>query len=260
LKNKNFTLSHLYIIAVLLFLFLPVLIIIFFSFCNSSSLSFPLGGFTLKWYKEMFGNRLLINSIKNSLVVAIIVSTISGILGTVSAFALNKYKFRGSNALSMFYMIPIALPGLILGISILTLFNFIEITLSLITVIVSHIVFCIPFVLLIMNSRLENLDFTIEEAALDLGANPFQAFIKVTFPLIRSSLFGATLIAFALSFDEFVVTFFTIGAKSTIPIVIWGMMRLGVNPIINTVSSIVTVMSIVLIFISLRVLKVNLNI
>ncbi len=260
MKNKNFTLSHLYVIAVLLFLFLPVLIIIFFSFCNSSSLSFPIGGLTLKWYKEMFGNRLLINSIKNSLVVAIIVSTISGILGTVSSFALNKYKFRGRNAVSMFYMIPITLPGLILGVSILSLFAFIKITLSLITVIISHIVFCIPFFLLIMNSRLENLDFTIEEAAQDLGANPFQVFTKVTFPLIRSSLFGAMLISFALSFDEFVVTFFTIGAKNTIPIVIWGMMRLGVNPVINAVSAVVTIISIVLIFISLKVLKVNLNI
>lgn len=259
MKNNKFTLSHLYVIAVLVFLFLPILIIIFFSFSGSSSLSFPVGELTFKWYKEMFGDRLIINSLKHSLFVAIIVSTVSGVLGTLSSFALNKYKFRGNNALSMFYMIPLTLPGLILGISILLFFNFIEITLSLITVVISHIVFCVPFVILIMNSRLENMDFSIAEAGQDLGANPFQVFFKVIFPIIRPSYLGAMLITFALSFDEFVVTFFTVGSKNTIPIVIWGMMRMGVSPVINAISSLIIIVSIILIFIAVKVMKVNLN-
>lgn len=260
MKNNNFQPAYLYVIAVLLFLFFPIIVIIFFSFCNSPSLSFPTGGFTLKWYKEMFNDRQIISALKNSVVVAVIVAAVSGVLGTLSSFALNKNKFKFRSTLAMFYMVPLTLPGLILGVSILSFFSFLKITLSLITVVISHIVFCIPFVLMIMNSRLENMDFTVEEAALDLGANPFQVFTKVTFPLIRPSYFGAVLIAFALSFDEFVVTFFTVGAKSTLPIIIWGMMRLGISPVVNAISTIVIIISIVLIFISLKVFKVNLNI
>ena len=259
MKNNKFTLSHLYLITIMIFLFAPIFVIIFFSFNSSSSLSFPIDGLSFKWYREMFSDRLIVNSLKHSLLVAIIVSTVSSILGTLSSFALNKYKFKGRSALTMFYMIPLTLPGLILGISILSFFNFIDITLSLITVVISHIVFCIPFVILIMNSRLENMDFSIAEAGQDLGANPFQVFFKVIFPIIRPSLFGAMLISFALSFDEFVVTFFTIGAKNTIPIVIWGMMRMGVNPVINAISSMIIIISLILIFVAVKVLKVNLN-
>ncbi len=257
MKKDRFQPSYLYVIAVLLFIFAPVFVIIVFSFGKSPSLSFPIGGFTMKWYKELFANKLILTSIRNSLYVAFAVSVISGILGTLTSFALNKNKFRGRATLSTAYMIPLTIPGLILGVSLLSFFSFISFSLSLTTVAISHIVFSTPFVMLIMNSRLENMDFTVEEAAVDLGANPFQVFTKITFPLIRTSYFGAMLIAFALSFDEFVVTFFTIGVRSTIPVVIWGMMRLGLSPVVNAISTIVIMTSIILIFIAVKVFKVN---
>lgn len=259
MKSKNFPIFHLYIIAILIFLFFPIIVIIFFSFNSANNLAFPIQGFSLRWYIELFDSKQFVDSIKNSAIVAIFTSIFSVVVGTITSFVLNRYKIKFKNILSMFYMIPITLPGIILGIAILIFFTFLKVRLSLITVAMGHIVFCIPFVLLIMNSRLEKLDFTIEEAAIDLGANPFQVFIKVTLPLIRSSLFGAMLIAFALSFDEFVVTFFTIGAKNTLPLLIWGMMRLGVSPVINAVSSLVIIVSIGLILISYKVLRVNIK-
>jgi len=259
-RDKSYPVFFLIIIiAVLLFLFLPTIVIIIFSFSAEKNLSFPMGGFSLKWYIELFNSRQFTAAIQNSALVAIITSLCAGILGTVASFALNKNKFKLKNALGTFYMIPITLPGLILGVAILSLFTYLDARLSLITIAISHIVFCIPFVLLIMNSRLEKLDFTIEEAARDLGANPFTVFLKVTFPMIRSSLFGAVLVSFALSFDEFVVTFFTAGAQKTLPLLIWGMMRLGVSPVINAASSMVIVVSFILIIVSFRVLKVNIN-
>ncbi len=260
MREKKSPGFQLYIIAILIFLFLPILIIILFSFVDSSSLVFPIEGFSLRWYFEVFSDKEFLISIKNSAVVAVIVSILSGIIGTVTSFALNKYKFEFKNVLSTFYMIPFTLPGLILGISLLMFFDTLNFKLSLVTVTLGHLVFCIPFVFLVMNARLERLDFTIEEVAIDLGANPFQVFMKVTFPLIKSSLFGAMLIAFALSFDEFVVTFFTVGAKNTLPLIIWGMMRMGVSPVINAISSLVTVITIILIVISLKIFKVNINI
>jgi spermidine/putrescine transport system permease protein len=257
-RDKGFPVFFLLvIIGVLLFLFFPTVIIILFSF--SAEKTFPISAFTMKWYAEIFKSKEFMSAIKNSLQVALISATSSVVLGTVASFTLNKFKFKFKNILNTFYMVPIAVPGLILGISILIFFSFLNAKLSLVTVTLSHIVFCIPFVLLIMNSRLEKLDFTIEEAAVDLGANPYQVFTKVTFPMIRSSLFGAFLIAFAVSFDEFVVTFFTAGSKKTIPLLVYGMMRRGMNPAINAISSIVVITSLILIVVSFRVLKVNIR-
>lgn len=259
MRDKSSLIFKIYIILVLVFLFMPIFIIILFSFNDANNLSFPMNGLSLRWYIELINNRQFINSLRNSVLVAFFTSLISVALGTLASFALNKYKFKLKNVLSMFYIVPMTLPGLILGISLLTFLTFLRLRLSLITVSIGHIVFCTTFVLLIMNSRLEKLDFTIEEAAMDLGANPFQVFMKVTLPLIKSSLIGSMLIAFALSFDEFVVTFFIIGAKNTLPLLIWGMMRLGVSPVINAISAIITIISISLIFISMKVFKVKIR-
>lgn len=259
MRDINLLIFKIYIMLILAFLFMPIVIIIIFSFNDSSSLSFPMGGFSLRWYVEMLENKRFILALKNSITVAFFSALTSVVLGTLASFALNKYKFKFKSIVSMFYVVPITLPGLILGISLLIFLTFIGFRLSLVTVVIGHIVFCATFVLLIMNSRLEKLDFTVEEAAMDLGANPFQVFIKVMLPLIKSSLIGSMLIAFALSFDEFVVTFFVVGAKNTLPLLIWGMMRLGVSPVINAIASVITILSIGLIFISMKVFKVKIK-
>jgi spermidine/putrescine transport system permease protein len=154
-------------------------------------------------------------------------------------------------------LIPITLPPIILGIALLSFFALLGITRSLLTVVISHVLFCAPFAVLIMNSRLEGFDIAVEEAAMDLGATRSEVFRYVTFPLIRPSIIGAMMLTFALSFDEFLVTFFIIGKKNTLPIVIWGMLRRGVSPVINSIATMVLIISMALIVIVNRYAKLK---
>lgn len=257
-RDRNFPLFFfLVVVAVMFFLFFPTIIIILFSF--SAEKTFPIQNLTLKWYIDIFKSSEFTSAMKNSLQVGAICAVSSTVLGTTASLAMNKYKFKFKNFLNTLYMLPMIIPALILGVAILSFFSLLNLKLSLITVTISHIVFCIPFVILIMNARLEKLDFSLTEAAVDLGANPFIVLTKITFPIIRSSLFGAFMISFALSFDEFVVTFFTAGSKKTVPLLVYGMLRHGVDPSINAISSIAIVTSLLLIIVSFRVLKVNIT-
>ncbi|NQT67740.1 MAG: ABC transporter permease [Actinobacteria bacterium] len=211
----------------------------------------------MKWYKEVLENRLFISALKNSVYVGILVSLISIIIGTLASFALTRYRFKFKNIISTTVLFPMTIPAIILGISLLSFFSYLEIPLSLLTVIISHALFCIPFVILIMNSQLIGFDVSVEEAAMDLGANAIQAFRYVIFPIIRPSLVGVMMITFALSFDEFLITFFVIGRQNTLPIIIWGMLRRGVSPTINVISTLVLVISMTLILIVNRYAKIK---
>jgi len=236
---------------------LPIMVIILYSFSSTSTTVFPLEGFTMKWYKEVLENRLFISALKNSVYVGILVSLISIIIGTLASFALTRYRFKFKNIISTTVLFPMTIPAIILGISLLSFFSYLEIPLSLLTVIISHALFCIPFVILIMNSQLIGFDVSVEEAAMDLGANAIQAFRYVIFPIIRPSLVGVMMITFALSFDEFLITFFVIGRQNTLPIIIWGMLRRGVSPTINVISTLVLVISMTLILIVNRYAKIK---
>jgi spermidine/putrescine transport system permease protein len=247
-------------VFVIIFLFFPTLIIIIFSFNDTISTSFVLKGFTLKWYYKLVSNRLFLDALENSIYIAVATAFFSIIVGTLSAFGLTRFHFRFKGLITGFILLPMTLPGLLLGISLLSFYNFINLKLSLMTVAVSHSVFCIPFVVLIIKSRLDLFDFSVEEAAKDLGANNLQTFFKVTFPLIRPTLIGAGLIAFALSFDEFLITFFTIGAKSTLPLLIWSMLRRGISPTINAIATMILTVSVVLIFLSVKIVGLKLKI
>jgi spermidine/putrescine transport system permease protein len=149
-------------------------------------------------------------------------------------------------------LLPIALPGLLLGVSLLSFFNWLHVQLSLWTVIVGHVLLTLPFVVLVMMSRLTGFDRSLEDAARDLGASAFDTFRHVTFPLIRPSVIGSALLVVALSLDEFIVTFFTIGPENTLPIVIWGQMRQGVSPTVNAISTIMLVTTLVLVLVVRR--------
>jgi spermidine/putrescine transport system permease protein len=247
-------------VLVIIFLFFPTLIIIVFSFNNTISTSFVFKGFTFKWYHELVRNRLFIAALKNSIYIAVATSFFSIIVGTLCTFGLTRFQFRFKGVITGFILLPMTLPGLLLGISLLSFYNFINFKLSLMTVAISHSVFCIPFVVLIVKSRLDLFDTSVEEAAKDLGANNIQTFFKVTFPLIRPTVIGAGLIAFALSFDEFLITFFTIGAKSTLPLLIWSMLRRGISPTVNAISTLVLSVSVIFIFVSTRFVGMKLNI
>jgi spermidine/putrescine transport system permease protein len=229
------------------FLFLPVVTIVVFSFDEVGIGTFPLTGFTTRWYSDLASNEIFIAAAKNSVYVALATAAIAVVLGTLAAFGLSRYGVRLSGPFTALLLLPIALPGLLLGVALLSFYDRIDWQLSLWTVIVAHVLITLPFVVLTMTARLSNFDWSLEDAARDLGATPWQTFARVTFPLIRASVLGSGLLVIALSLDEFIVTFFTIGAQNTLPVVIWGQMRTGVSPVVNAVSTLMLAATLVLV-------------
>ncbi len=243
---------EIYAVLALLFLFLPVIMLVILSFNTNITGVFPLQGFTLDWYGEAMRNKIIWPALKNSFIVAVGTAIVSAILGTPAAFGLTRYNFPLKNALRGVLAIPMSLPTLLIGIALLSFFAFLSIPRSLATVTIGHVVYCVPYMLLVVSARLSEFDFTVEEAAQDLGATPLQTFWMITFPLIRPTIIGAMLLIFAQSFDMFVITYFNIGAQSTLPMVIWSMMRLGINPSINALGTMVMAFSIIVLVLAHR--------
>lgn len=235
----------------------PIILIIIYSFSSTPATVFPLESFTLRWYKELVQNKLIISALKNSICIGIMVSIISVTIGTLASFAFTRYEFRFKKVISTIVLFPMTIPAIILGISMLSFFSYLKISLSLFTVIISHILYCIPFAILIMNSRLTGFDMSVEEAAMDLGANAIQTFRYIVFPIIRPSIIGVIMLTFGLSFDEFLLTFFVIGRQNTLPVVIWGMLRRGVSPTINVVATLVLIISMTIILIANKYAKIK---
>jgi spermidine/putrescine transport system permease protein len=256
-RKARFSFLDVLNILVMVYLLLPIAIIFLFSFNSNSAGVFPMQGFSGKWYVNLVHNRNFIEAAKNSVYVALAVAVLSTAIGTLASFALTRHSFPFKAVISAAALIPIALPGIILGIALLSFFSYLGLTRSLFTVIVGHAIFCIPFAIIIMNSRLEGFDICFEEAARDLGANSFQTFRLVTFPLIRPSIIGTLMLTFGLSFDEFLVTFFVIGRDNTLPVVIWSMLRRGVSPLINAAATVILILSIALIVIANRLVKIR---
>lgn len=236
----------------LAFLFLPVVMLVVLSFNASVTGIFPLSGFTLKWYHQAFENRIIWPALQNSLVVAVATALVSAALGTPAAFVLTRRSFRFRGLVRGLLVLPVSLPTLLIGISLLSFFALLSVTRSLVTVTIGHVVYCVPYMLLVVSARLADFDVSVEDAARDLGATPFQAFRTVTFPLIRPTIIGGMLLIFAQSFDMFVITFFNIGAQSTLPMVIWSMVRLGINPSLNALGALVLGFSILVLVVARR--------
>lgn len=233
------------VLLILVFLIAPIAIIILFSFHASPALSFPFQGLSLRWYAELLGNAQLGDALLKSLIIATATALTCLVLGAAAALAWLRVGARTRLALEMLWLTPIALPGLFVGVSLLVLFAQTGIQLSTMTIIIGHVVIALPVLILTMRARLTLFDPSLEEAARDLGANQFQVFRKVTLPLIMPTLLAAAILAFAVSFDEFIVTVFVAGTETTLPMYIWSMMRRTVTPLINAVSTLALVFSIV---------------
>ncbi len=236
----------------LLFLFLPIVMVILFSFNVGKTTRFPIEGLTLDWYRQVLNNGVIMKAAWASVQVGIGTMLLSALLGVPAALALARYRVRGGSALSAFFTVPLTVPTLILAVALLTLLSTVNMPLSLGTVIVGHTVYCVPLLFLVVRARLLDMDPFLEEASRDLGATGWQTFWKVTFPLIRSSILGAMLLVFAQSFDMFVITLFTIGPQSTLPLVIWGMLRTGINPSLNAISTLLILLTAVVLVIASR--------
>ncbi|HEU5078730.1 MAG TPA: ABC transporter permease subunit [Opitutaceae bacterium] len=239
--------------VVLGFLYLPIAVLIVYSF-NRSRLNVVWEGFTLKWYGELWRNTPLLDALKNSLYVAVITTALSLVLGTAGAWLMYRYRFVGARLIHGLVAMPIIMPEIIIGISLLSFFAAISMPLGFTTVIVAHVTFCFPFVLVAVQARLQGLDPALEEAALDLGATPFRAFWHVILPLLRPALVAGGLMTFTLSLDELIVTFFTASARSaTLPLKIYGLAKIGLNPMLNALSALLIIVTIAAVVFSSRV-------
>jgi spermidine/putrescine transport system permease protein len=219
------------------FLYLPILILVAYSF-DDSRLAVQWLGFTTKWYVMLFQDQTLGSALMNSLVVATISVFFAGIMGTLAALGLSRFTFKGKGAYRALLLLPIIIPEIAMAVSALILFVSIGMKLGLASIIVSHIVFCVAYVTITVMGRLEGMDRKLEEAAQDLGASPVMAFFRVTLPILSPGIIAGCLLAFVLSLDDFIVTQFTAGVGSTtLPLRIFSLVKFGVSPEINALST-----------------------
>lgn len=236
MKHNKF-LDNICLILVFSFLFLPIFVLILFSF-NTSEMNIVFEGFTTHWYKDLFSNKALISALTNTLIVAIISTLISTIIGTISAYALHKYNFPFKKLINELIYIPVVIPEIVLGISLLCIYTLINLELGLFTLILAHICFSLPFVIINVRGVLENIDPNLEKAASDLGASKFKIFTKIIVPMLMPGILSGAQLAFTLSLDDVVISYFTSGPGSdTLPLYIFSMIKTGVTPDVNALIS-----------------------
>jgi spermidine/putrescine transport system permease protein len=234
-----------------IFLYVPILILIVFSF-NSSRFVTSWSGFSFRWYGELFQNEAMMLAMRNSLIVAVASTLLSTVFGTMVALAMERHQFFGKFAFDALLYLPIIIPDIAMAVMLLLFFVMSKFTLSLTTIIISHVAFNISFVAVVVRARLVGFDRSLEDAAQDLGANEIQTFWHVTLPLLMPAILGGALLAFTLSLDDFVITFFTAGVGSTtLPLRIYSMVKLGITPEINAVSTLMLLASMTLLMLSL---------
>jgi spermidine/putrescine transport system permease protein len=237
------------------FLYIPLAVLVVYSFSDSKILTFPIAGFSLRWYGVLARDAELIRSVVNSLMVAGTVVPLSLVLGGMAAFAIDRFAFPGRAATERLLMLPLMIPGLVTGLAILLFLKRFDVPLSLATVILGHSIAWMPIVTGQLLARLRRIDRQIEEASLDLGASRFETFWRVTLPSLRTAMIGSALLVFTLSFDEVAVTFFLTGSENTLPMQIWSMLRLGITPEINAIATVTIAASLALILLGLRLLR-----
>jgi spermidine/putrescine transport system permease protein len=237
------------------FLHLPILVLVVFSF-NDSKFSVDWAGFTMEWYYRLLERPDILRGLKASLIVGGVSTVISAVFGTMIALALARHRFRGRRAFEGFLYVPIVTPEVVVGISLLILFALVKIPLGLTTIIIAHVAFCLSFVVIVVLARLGGMDRNLEEAAMILGADEVTTFWKVTVPQLWPGILAGALLAFTMSFDDFVITSFVSGSgSSTLPIVVYGMVRRNVEPSINAISTIVLLVTTGLIYLADRLAR-----
>ena len=247
---KNKTLKNIFIALVFIFLFLPIIILVIYSF-NTSKMNIIFEGFTFEWYKTMLTNTDLLEAFANTLIIAITSTIASTIIGTIGAVGLYKYNFPFKGLINKLIYIPIVIPEIVLGISLLSIYTLMKLELGMPTLILSHIAFSIPFVIVSVRSNLSPLITTYEEAAQDLGANPLNTFFKVTLPAIMPGVISGATLSFTLSLDDVVISYFTAGPGSnTLPLKIYSMIKTGITPDVNALSTIMLLVTTAIITVS----------
>ena len=230
----------------IIFLIVPIAVVILFSFHKTAALSLPFTGFSLRWYRAMFHDAAFRDAIKTSLVLSAIVAGIAVVLGTATAYGLSRASPRLRPPVSALVFVPLAVPLLFVGLSLFSFFKRIGIDLSWTTLVIGHLVYVLPYFMLIVLVALGRLDPALEEAAADLGASPARLFFKVTLPQVWPVIAAATALVFALSFDEFPITYWVAGQQTTVPLFIFALLRRAVDPTLNAVSTLLMVVTLLL--------------
>lgn len=230
--------------AFVVFLLAPIVLLVVFAFTSRTLTNFPLEGLSLRWWGEMARLRGFWPALANSLLIGASVAVASALIGTLAAIGLSLLPRRQAGVVMALLTLPVMLPPLVLGVALLGFYVSAGIPLGLGTVILSHVLFAQPFVILIVHARMASFDWSLVESARDLGATPLRAFVTVLLPVIAPVVVGAGLIALALSVDDFVITFFTIGTANTLPTLVWGMIRTGLTPAVNAIGTLILVLTI----------------
>lgn len=236
--KKNSKLSNLYLAVIFILMYLPIAVVIVFSF-NESKLPVHFTGFSLKWYQKLINDDALIEALINSLILGVLSCLVSAVIGTLGAVGLTKIQLKSKGILEYISILPLMIPEIILGMVLMAFFYMMNIPFGMLTLLIGHTVFCVPYILLEVKARLAGMDPSLEEAARDLGAGPFRAFWDVTLPLVRPAIISGSLLAFAMSMDDVVISIFINGPKlSTLPIKVYTQLKTGVTPEINALCTI----------------------
>lgn len=249
MKNRT-VLPNLYIGLLLALMYLPILLVIIYSF-NASKISSVWDGFTWDWYRELLRDRSMFEALRNSLVLALLSSLGAAVIGTLGAVGMSRAKLRGGKVMEYFATLPIMIPEIILGMVFLVFFSLLGLPFGMTTLIIAHTAFCIPYVYLMVKARLAGLDKSYVEAARDLGAGSIRAFYDITLPLLLPAIVSGMLLAFAMSFDDVIVSVFVTGVNTnTLPIKIYSQIKTGVTPKTNALCTLLFAATIILCLLS----------
>ncbi|MGN0438931.1 MAG: ABC transporter permease [Lachnospiraceae bacterium] len=253
MNKKNKTKLHkgvnvIFCSLVYIFLFLPISVIVVNSFNATTSKPYlSWKGFTFDWYIKLWDNTSLLSSFGNTMIIAVVSTVLATIIGTLGAVGMYRYKFRGKGLINSLLYIPVVIPEIVLGISLLTIFSNANVPRGMLTLILSHVTFSVPFVIFNVRARLAGYDISIEEASMDLGANRIVTFFEVTLPVLAPGITGGALLAFTLSIDDVIISYFVNGQTKTYPLKVMESIKSGVSPDVNALSTIILVGTIILV-------------
>lgn len=249
--------SSVYIAVILTLMYVPILLVIMYSF-NGSRINSVWEGFSFRWYVELFRDRAMFEALRNSLVLGFSSSILAAVIGTLAATGITRVKLRSSKAMEYFATLPIMIPEIILGMVFLAFFAFLGLPFGLLTLIIAHTSFCVPYVFLMVKARLSGLDKSYVEAARDLGAGELRAFYDITLPLAMPAIISGMLLSFAMSFDDVIISVFVAGVNTnTLPMKIYSQIKTGVTPKTNALCAILFLSTVLLCTLSLRISSKN---
>lgn len=247
--KKNSKFSRFYLGFIFLLMYLPIVVVVIFSF-NESKLPVKFTGFSLKWYKELFHDTAMLEALGNSLILGVLSCLAAAVIGTLGAVGLSKIHWKTKGILEYISILPLMIPEIILGMVLMAFFYMLDLPFGMLTLLIGHTVFCVPYILMEVKARLAGMDPSLEEAARDLGASPFRAFWDIILPLIMPAVLSGSLLAFAMSMDDVVISIFVNGPRiSTLPIKVYTQIKTGVTPEINALCTIMLALTLLILVI-----------